>query len=294
MKVALQFLATAAFLLIGTTQLLAQVPGDIMEEPGQEGATTTVGDFGEPIDDIVDKRMVDDRRVLPYEDVRESDIMWEKRIWRVIDVREKINLPFAYPERPFFTVLQEASEEGSIQLYSTIDDEFTTPLSEEEAAAMAGEIDTIVTYDPVTYDEIIEVVVNELNPEDIKRFRLKEVWFFDRESSVMRVRILGIAPLKDVYDENGNFLYELPMFWVYYPHARHVLAREEAYAYGNDAAQRSWEDVFESRFFGSYIFQESNVHGRRISSYLTGRDALLEADRIKAEIFNFEHDLWEY
>ena len=294
MKVALQFLATAAFLLIGTTQLLAQVPSDIMEEPGQDGSTTTVGDFGEPIDDIVEKRMVDDRRVLPYEDVRESDIMWEKRIWRVIDVREKINLPFAYPERPFFTVLQEASEAGEIQLYSTIDDEFTTPLSEEEAQAMAGEIDTIVTYDPVTYDEIIEVVVNELNPEDIKRFRLKEVWFFDRESSVMRVRILGIAPLKDVYDENGNFLYELPMFWVYYPHARHVLAREEAYAYGNDAAQRSWEDVFESRFFGSYIFQESNVHGRRISSYLTGRDALLEADRIKAEIFNFEHDLWEY
>ncbi len=292
MKVALQYFAALAFLLIGTTTLFAQVPGDIMEEPGQ--TTGSAGDFGLPVDDIIEKRIVDDRRVLDYEHVREADIMWEKRIWRVIDVREKINLPFAYPERPFFTVLQDASEAGEIQLYSTIDDEFTTPLTEDEQTAMAGEVDTIVTYDPVTYDEIIEVVVNELNPEDIKRYRLKEVWFFDRESSVMRVRILGIAPLKDVYDENGNFLYELPMFWVYYPHAREMLAGEEAYAYGNDAAQRSWEDVFESRFFGSYIFQESNVHGRRISSYLTGRDALLEADRIKAEIFNFEHDLWEY
>ncbi|MEM8583269.1 MAG: gliding motility protein GldN [Bacteroidota bacterium] len=293
MKVAFRLFA-ALLLLAGTSTLFAQVPGDIMEEPGMESETPIAGDFGEPLDDIVEKRLVDEARVLPYEVVRESDIMWEKRIWRVIDVREKINLPFAYPERPFFTVLQDLAESGEIQLYSTIDDEFTTELTEEEQAAMGGEIDTVVTYDPITYEEIIDVVVNELNPEDIKRFRLKEVWFFDRESSTLKVRILGIAPLRDIYDENGNFLYELPMFWVYYPHARYALANEEAYAYGNDAANRSWQDVFESRFFGSYIFQESNVRGRRISAYLTGRDALLEAERIKAEIFNFEHDLWEY
>ncbi len=159
---------------------------------------------------------------------------------------------------------------------------------------MGASTDTVVTFDPVTYEEKIQVVTNELNPEDIKRFRIKEIWFFDEESSTLQVRILGIAPLKDEFDENGNYLYELPMFWVYYPDARKVLAREEVFAYGNDTALRTWEDVFESRFFSSYIYKESNVFDRRLQDYLTGNDLLMEADKIKMEIFNFEHDLWEY
>ena len=69
---------------------------------------------------------------------------------------------------------------------------------------MGASIDTVTTFDPVTYEEKIQVVRNELNPEDIKRYRLKEVWFFDEESSTMNVRILGIAPLIDVKDENGK------------------------------------------------------------------------------------------
>lgn len=277
-------------LVLFATVLTAQVPGNIMTDPGSDEPAP--GDFPEPVNGIVKKNMMEERMILDYDHVREADIMWEKTIWRVIDIREKMNLPFAYPDRPFFTVLSEAAEQNKIQLY--MDDDFTEALTEEARQAMGGTVDTVPYYDPVTYEEKFKVVVNELNPEDIKRYRIKEVWYFDRESSTLKVRILGISPLKDEYDENGNFLYELPMFWIYYPGARKTLATETAFAYGNDAANRSWEDVLESRFFSSFIFQESNVYGRRISSYLTGRDALMEADRIKREIFNFEHDLWSY
>ena len=110
----------------------------------------------------------------------------------------------------------------------------------------------------------------------------------------MQGRILGIAPLLDITDDNGNFLYEQPMFWVYYPEARQVLARERVFTYGNDAAPLSWEDLLEMRFFSSYIYKESNVFNRRLQEYLSGIDLLLEADRIKQEIFNFEQDLWSY
>jgi len=110
----------------------------------------------------------------------------------------------------------------------------------------------------------------------------------------MQVRILGIAPLLDVLDDNGNFKYEKPMFWVYYPEARQVLAREKVFTYGNDAAPITWEGLMEMRFFSSYIFKESNVHDRRLSEYVQGVDLLMEADKIKQTIFNFEHDLWEY
>ena len=137
---------------------------------------------------------------------------------------------------------------------------------------------------------------NDLNPEDIKRFRIKEIWYFDEETSTLQVRILGIAPLKEEYDDQGNFLYEIPMFWIYYPDARETLAREAYFNPGNDKGPMNWHDIFEMRFFASYIYKESNVYDRRLQDVpgLQGVDLLLESEKIRMEIFNFEHDLWEF
>ena len=289
MKIALKLLGLNLLLLVFLAgPAMGQTPDNIiMTESGQ------IND-DRPLDDIVEKRLTLEKRVLPYDHIREADIFWEKRIWRVIDIREKMNLPFAYPERPFFTILMEAAESEEITVYSTEDDKFSNPLTPDEVAAMGATIDTIITFDPETYEEQIQIVRNELNPEDVKRFRIKEIWFFDEESSTLQVRVLGIAPLIDVKDDNGNFRYEQPMFWVYYPEAREVLARERTFNFANDSAPMTWEDVFEMRFFSSYIYKESNVFDRRLQDYLSGVDLLMEADKIKNEIFNFEHDLWSY
>jgi len=256
---------------------------------------TEAGDeFEAPLDDIVEKRIIYDRRVLPYDPIREADIFWEKRIWRIIDVREKMNLPFAYPEEPFFSILMQAAEEGEITVYGTEDDKFSYPLEPDEVASMGATVDTIIAFDPETYEEEIQIVRNDLNPEDIKQFRVKEVWFFDEESSTLQVRILGIAPLKDEYDENGNYKYTTPLFWAYYPECREILARYKVFNSNNDASPMTWEDLLERRQFSSYIMKKSNVYDRKVEDYLTGVDMLLEAEKIRMEIFNFEHDLWSY
>ncbi len=284
-------LLTLVILVLGlAAPAMAQRPDEvIMTESGDTIVKNT------PVDDIVERRTTFDKRVLPYDHVREADIFWEKRIWRVLDVREKMNLPFAYPERPFITILMDAAKSGELTVYGTEDDKFTVPLTAEEVASKGASIDTVTTFDPETYEEKIKIVTNSINPEDVKRFRIKEVWFFDKETSTLQVRILGIAPLLDVKDENGNFLYEQPMFWVYYPDARKTLAKEKVYNIaGNDASPLSWEDLMEMRFFSSYIVKESNVFNRRLQEYLTGVDLLLEGEKIKQTIFNFENDLWSY
>lgn len=290
MKIALKLLNLTFFALLFAGSLVAQTPDNIiLTESGE-----TLED-NRPLDDIVEKKITYEKRILPYDQVREADIFWEKRIWRVVDAREKMNLSFAYPERPFFSILMDAAEAEEITVYSVEDDKFTSPLTPDEVASMGATIDTVITFDPETYEEQIQVVRNELNPEDVKRFRLKEVWFFDEETSTLQVRILGIAPLIDVKDENGNFRYEQAMFWVYYPEARNVLAREAVFnMFSNDASPMTWEDIFEMRFFSSYIIKESNVFDRRLQDYLSGVDLLMEADKIKQQIFNFEHDLWSY
>jgi len=274
------------------TALVAQE----FDEIGVKTEVSEPDEFGEaPLDDVVKKEIMLERKVLPYQPIRESDIFWEKRVWRIIDVREKMNLPFAYPEEPFFKILSEAASKGDIPVYSVDDDKFTKRLSTDDVLNMLSKTDTIVTFDPETYEEKVKIVRNDINPTDVKRFRIKEIWFFDKETSTMQVRILGIAPLINVTDSEGNFRYEKVMFWVYYPQVRDLLARHRVYTLGgNTNATVSWEDLFEMRYFASFIIKESNVYDRRIEDYARGVDALWESDRIKNHIFNFEHDLWQY
>ncbi|GJM33999.1 MAG: hypothetical protein DHS20C18_30000 [Saprospiraceae bacterium] len=289
MKITLKLLGLSLLILFFAAPSNAQGPDNIILTEAED-----LDNSDQPLDDIVEKRTIVEKRILPYDHVREADIFWEKRIWRVIDVREKMNLPFAYEDRPFFTILMDAAENDEITVYSTEDDKFTAKLQPDEVSAMGATIDTVITFDPETYEEQIQIVRNELNPEDVKRFRIKEVWFFDEETSTLQVRILGIAPLIDVKDDNGNFKYEKPMFWVYYPEARKVLARERVFNFGNDASPITWEDLLEMRFFASYVYKESNVFDRRLQEYLSGVDLLLESEKIEQQIFNFEHDLWSY
>ena len=267
--------------------------GQLKVEPA-ETFTDIPPDADAPLDGIAERKTILDKQILPWENIRESDIMWSKVVWRVIDVREKINQPFTYPEEPFFSILLKGIQDSTIRAYKSDNDKFKYKLSAQDLQSIISHPDTITQMDPTTYEMKIKVVYNKINPDDVRRYRVKEEWYFDKQQSVLKVRIRGIAPLKDVMNEAGEFLYEQPLFWIYYPNCREYLAKHRAFLEGNDANPMSWEDMLEKRRFSSYVWKESNVQNRRLQDYLQGIDLLLEGEKIKQEIFNFEHDAWSY
>ncbi len=243
-----------------------------------------------------------------YQYVREADVMWSTKISRVINLREKINQVFYYPQQEIndrknlIDVLMDAINEGTITPYANAykDDEFKTPMISDAEKAMIGlegqPVDTIKYYDDELEEEIEVIVENKFEKENVRKYIIKEEWYFDKQRSVMDVRIIGICPLMDTFDqETGEFKAEEYLFWVYFPEARKVLAKAEVFNHRkNDAARLTYDDVFHKRMFSSFIIKESNKYNREISEYRKGIDALLEAEAIKEEIFNLEHDLWEY
>lgn len=249
----------------------------------------------QPRDAAYDKVTIAERQIVPYDNIREADVFWAKRIWRVIDTREKMNLSFKYPKQYLVNILRENAIEGTITVYDPIDDEFTKPNTPDEVAKLGvGEADTIRVIDPVTLEEKVEITKPEFDPNKVTKFRIKEDWIFDEETSTMVVRILGIAPILEEYNSDGSYRGDKVLFWAYYPECRPVLAKYQVFNTQNDAVTISWEDLFEMRYFGSYIYKESNVHDRRVQDYAPGIDGLLESDNIKNKIFTFEHDLWSY
>lgn len=255
------------------------------------------------VDGVVERNLARERTPIAYDYIREDDRFWEKRVWQVIDVREKINLPFQYNvedesgvNQLFINILLEAVKNKEIEAFSAIDDRFTTvmPYSEIQTK-LSGEERTVRSIDPVTGEEKMVTTRDDFDPRTIKQYKIKEVWVFDKEASALKVRILGIAPMVSRINEDGSVRASIPLFWVYYPDCRAILAKHDVYNQNNDASTISWEDLFEMRFFGSYIVKENNTYNREIKDYIKdGTMRLLEGQAIHDRIFNKEQDLWQY
>ena len=257
------------------------------------------------------EKTISERTPLTYEDLRKDDALYSERVWREIDVREKINQVFRYKteddngDQRFISILVKAVRSGKVTAFSSDDDRFTTPLdSASFEKAMSGgytECDTVPVYnpdDPTKIDSFV-VICPTLSPDDIVKFRIKEDWVFDREASRLFCRIIGIAPLKTILGpDKKKEIGAYPLFWVYYPDLRPTLARYEVYNPKNMGQSRmTWEELFESRMFSSYVVKSSldNSQNKLIRQYIKDPIlALLEGENIKEKIFNYEQNLWSY
>jgi gliding motility associated protien GldN len=262
-------------------------------------------------DNIVDKNPVKDITPLNYEYIREDDAVYQQRIWREIDVHEKMNLAFLYRadedngNQRFISILLNHIKTGEVTAFSPIDDRFTTPITVSEITKqLVGEAKIVPVpdwaKDPDGSKGIMKdsLLTEEFNPDNtIEKYWIKEDWVFDKESSRMHSRILGIAPLKTIRNPDGSYRDVTPLFWVYYPDLRPILVKYQAYNGKNYGARSSWEEIFESRMFSSRIIKSTydNPYDQYIANYIKDPILrLLEGDNIKDKIFNYEQDLWSY
>lgn len=259
-----------------------------------------------PNNDVYTKEnIIPEKKPVPYPYIREADVMWAKDVWRAIDLRQRMNFPLRYPasgqmsggERySLYGLLIKGIQTDEITPYAydpivEWKDPFSkrTTLSENYVAAGGDSIPQADGSIEVTYDGT-----------NIRKFEVQEQWFFDKQHSVMKVRIIAIAPVNYVtFNKLTNEDYDPPRemipFIVYFPQCRRLFATHAIYNANNDAQSISFDDLFFQRRFASTIIAESNVYGNRaLRSFKIGQDVLLEAEKIKHDLFLMEHDLWEY
>jgi gliding motility associated protien GldN len=245
---------------------------------------------------------------MAYENLREEDALFSEFVWEEIDGREKINRPFIYQaydddgDQRFFALLLRAIEKDGVVPFSAEggDDRFTKPLGVDEVNAMLkGSLDTQLVQNinnPNIFDtSIIYNTKLAPNPDSIYTFRLKEQFIFDNKTSRMYCRIIGIAPVATIVINNKSI--KRTLFWIYYPELRATLAKNQVYNPKNISNRITWEELFESRYFNGYVVKSTldNYNDKMLNAlYKDPNKRLLEGEKIRQRIFDYEQDRWVY
>jgi hypothetical protein len=259
-----------------------------------------------PLDGYYKKISIPQAKLTPLATVREADIIYSKRVWREIDVREKINQFFIAPQASLIEIIKRAVEAGELTAYDPTPnpdkddlngDAFSTPLTVQKALSVFNDSTLVPDYNEAGEKTGDHMVANVFSPEIYGNFnfRIKEDWIFDKQRSVFEPRIVGLAILrKNVV--NGEDQGQNVLFWLYFPELRNILVSKPVVNSHNDAASLSYDDVFMKRIFSSFIVKTSNVKDEAIKDYVktSGVDRLKEAERLKKELLDWEHDLWSY
>lgn len=256
--------------------------------------------FDRPLDGFYKKNNILSARVTPYANLREADVIFAKRVWREIDLREKMNQYMGSPKQRLIDVFMTAIDAGELTAYDPTaskddpgGDAFSKPLTAAQARSRMSDSSVVDKFDKDGNKVGSEIRAGEFNPDSVIKFRIKEDWIFDKQRSIFEPRIIGIAPLIKPKAAGLDLDYQ-PAFWIYFPEARQVLSTKEAVSRNNDATGLSFDDVFVKRIFTSYIVKQSNDKDERIRDYAQGIDKLYESEKVKKALLEYEFNLWKY
>ena len=256
---------------------------------------------------------MDNDKPLEYGYVDDRDILFSRMTWEKIVLDERVNFPLYFPvdtnnigknRRSLYDVLVKNIKNGNIEnLYD--DSYFTAKRTLKDIESAMHKTDTLdIGYQQYNAEGKVDpeyITTRDIQSFDISAYLIKGLWFFDKRQGELKYRILAIAPaapdVNFIDSEDEANKEPIALFWVFYPEVRQILHEAKAFNNKNSAMPFSFDHLLNSRRFNAFMYKEENVYGDRdVKDYVADNALmqLLESDRIKDKIRDFEQDMWAY
>ena len=232
--------------------------------------------------------------------VREADVLWSKKIWRIIERKENINTPIFYQNGTknrnvtLFDLLKMALLRGELSAYKSdnfhLNEKPLTKLEIIESIIKTKNKSEYIINSSGDEFQMVKHSRDTLASTEILQYLTMEEWFFDKSRSVMDFRLIALAPVIYSEAEERN----MPLFWLYYPHCINLFSNFNALGSVCEDKTISFDRIFRTRRYSAVIYKESNLYDREINDYQFGMDQLLESEKIKEDVIKFECDLWQW
>ena len=266
----------------------------------------------------VEIKALNDINSLEYSEVEENDVLWSKVVYEYIDLNEKLNFPLLFP------LDDEQNKIGRKSLWRVISEYIINEIDKDSTGASLEiyNTDNFSNLDKIGKKEIIDLISYEkysakknvtlnlyVKSAEIGGYNIKGIWFFDKKASELKYRLLGIQPVgaktEDLKEEKPNAELSTTYFWIWYPSIREELNKHLVFNDRNNTNRISFDALLINRRFNSYIYKYDNVYGdRKITDYIKPRQGedqhqynlrlIMESERIKKQILDFEVDMWGY
>jgi len=175
---------------------------------------------------------------------------WKKKVARVIDLVQKEDnkvhhLTNAEQDMPLLEMMATALKAGKLNAYAAFDNNFTSKLSPAEINQILGpKIDTVTITNPIDGKEETKIIHRDFDMSVIHKYRILEEWTFDTNTGKTDIQITGIAPIRDIYGDDGVFRGVQAMFWVHFNDLHSILAKYDQYHPDNNIGVNIWNDYF--------------------------------------------------
>jgi len=260
-----------------------------------------------------EQKALDNDHPLEYGYVGDRDVLFSRMIWEKVVLDERVNFPLYYPidtnnigsdRRSLFDVLWKNVQNGTIEhVYD--DSYFTGKKSLKDLGQQMVDIDTLdVGFDQLNQDGYIDpeyIIKTEIQSANVTAYHIKGLWYFDKRQGELKYRLIGLAPaaadVNFINSDDQENKTPIALFWIFYPDVRDILHDAKTYNTKNSAMPFSFDHVLNARRFSGVAYKEENVYGdRTIDEYIPENSLmqLLESERIKEKIRNFELDMWQF
>jgi len=215
----------------------------------------------------------DNESIIRYENVADRSILWSKIVWEKVSLEEETNKVLYYPvdtlrteKRSLYYTLLKALKSGRLRAYS--DSYFEEARQFEDLLPAIQKRDTTSAgFELLNQGKALTeayIAQRDISAYDIKEYRVKGVWYFDKRRSELRYRILGIAPVApdvnfiDQVDSESGEEYLIELFWVWYPDVRPLLAATPSFNNVNTNFPVSFDRILNTRTFIAEIYKTDN------------------------------------